>query len=406
MTERGGAARLTQYEPTPGVIDLAWGHPDPTLLPVEELRDATHRAMERHGPDILEYGSTAGSPPLIEFICARLAETDARAPSRAEVVITSGASQGLDLVATLLLEAGDTVLLDVPTYHLAMSILADHPVRLEAVASDADGIVLDDLERVIAQLRRAGERPRLLYTIATFHNPTGRNVPVERRSALVALAAREELLIAEDDTYRELSYDGPPPPSLWALDQAGCVIRIGSFAKSVAPGLRLGYVTATPEIATRLATGGLLDSGGGMNHFAATVLAEYAASGDYVRQIERFRAAYRAQRDRLLDGLAAHLPDTASWSRPNGGYFVWVQLPPGMQADQLGPIAIAGGMAFLPAHRFFLDASQAPGALRLAFSMYPPETLAEATRRLGDAIASYGTIPSSSSEASSSAGSR
>lgn len=385
---RGSTARLTQYEATPGVIDLAWGHPDPTLLPVQELREATHRAMERHGPDILEYGSTAGSPPLIDFICARLALTDARAPSPAEVVITSGASQGLDLVATLLVEAGDTVLLDVPTYHLAMSILADHPVRLEAVASDADGIVLDDLERVISRLRRASQRPRLLYTIATFHNPTGRNVSTERRSALVALAARENLLIAEDDTYRELSYDGPPPPSLWALDGAGCVVRIGSFAKSVAPGLRLGYVTATPEIATRMATGGLLDSGGGMNHFAATVLAEYAGQGDYVRQIERFHAAYRTQRDRILEGLATHLPESASWSRPAGGYFVWVSLPPGITADQLLPVAIEHGVAFLPAHRFFLDDSQAPGALRLAFSMYPPAELEDATARLGEAMQS------------------
>lgn len=381
-------ARLTQYEATPGVIDLAWGHPDPTLLPVEELREATHRAVERHGSDILEYGSTAGSPPLIDFICARLAETDARAPTPAEVVITSGASQGLDLVATLLLSPGDTVLLDVPTYHLAISIISDHPVRLEAVASDADGIVVEELARVVERLRRDGERPRLLYTIPTFHNPTGRNVSLKRRNALVTFAAHEQLLVAEDDTYRELSYDGPPPPSLWALDRSGAVVRIGSFAKSVAPGLRLGYVTATPEIVTRMVTGGLLDSGGGMNHFAATVLAEYAASGDYVRGIERFRSAYRAQRDRLLEGLAAHLPDAASWAHPGGGYFVWVELPPGLSADQLLPVAIDHGMAFLPAHRFFLDDSQAPGALRLAFSMYPPETLEDATARLGDAISS------------------
>jgi DNA-binding transcriptional MocR family regulator len=386
VTERASPSRLTQYEPTPGVIDLAWGHPDPSLLPVQELRDASHRAMERHGSDILEYGSTAGSPPLIDFICARLAETDARAPSPDQVVITSGASQGLDLVATLLVTAGDTILLDVPTYHLGISILSDHPIRLQAVESDDDGIVLDDLARVVAQLRRDGERPRLVYTIATHHNPTGRNMPVERRKALVALAAKEGLLVAEDDTYRELSYDGPPPPSLWALDDAGAVVRIGSFAKAVAPGLRVGYVTATPEIATRMATGGLLDSGGGMNHFAATVLAEYAESGDYARQIERFRAAYRAQRDRLLEGLASHLPDTASWSRPGGGYFVWVRLPPGLTADELLPVAAARGVAFLPGHRFFLDETGAPGALRLAFSMHPPETLEAATARLGEAI--------------------
>src|SRR5438552_6326791 len=145
--------RLTQYEPRPGVLDLAWGHPDPSLLPVEQLRQASHRAMERHGTEILEYGSTAGSPPLIDFICARLAETDARAPATDQVVITSGASQGLDLVATLLLSPGDTVLLDVPTYHLAISILSDHPVRLEAVRSDADGIAIDELAATVARLR-------------------------------------------------------------------------------------------------------------------------------------------------------------------------------------------------------------------------------------------------------------
>jgi 2-aminoadipate transaminase len=384
MTSSG--PRLTQYEAKPGVIDLAWGHPDPNLLPVQELAEATRRAMDRHGSDILEYGSTAGSPPLIDFICARLAETDARAPGPSEVVITSGASQGLDPAATLLLSPGETVLLDVPTYHLAISILADHPIRLEAVPSDADGVVLDALAETVARLRHAGERPRLLYTIPTFHNPTGRKVSLERRKELVAFAARESILIAEDDTYRELSYDGPSPPSLWALDGAGAVVRIGSFAKSVAPGLRLGYVTASPEIAMRMATGGLLDSGGGMNHFAATVLAEYAASGDYTRQVERFRTAYRAQRDRLLAGLREHLPETASWSRPEGGYFVWVDLPPGITADGLMPVAADRGMAFLPGHRFFLEGGAAPGSLRLAFSMHPAETLEEATAHLGAAV--------------------
>jgi len=387
-TAAASKSRLTQYEATPGVIDLAWGHPDPTLLPVQELRQAAQRAMNRYGSDILEYGSTAGSPPLIDFVCARLAETDARAPDPEQVVITAGASQGLDLVATLLLSPGDTVLLDVPTYHLAIRIFADHPVRLQAVASDADGIVLDDLERVVARLRDNGERPRLLYTIPTFHNPTGRNVSLRRRQELVSFAAQERLLVAEDDTYRELSYDGAPPPSLWALDRAGIVVRIGSFAKSVAPGLRLGYVTATPEIATRMAEGGLLDSGGGMNHFAATVLAEYAAAGDYVRGVTRFRDAYRTQRDQLLEGLAAHLPHAASWSRPEGGFFAWVELPSGIGADALRPVALARGVAFLPAHRFFLDDRGAPGAIRLAFSMYPPATLDEATGRLGDAIRS------------------
>lgn len=384
----GRLAGLTQYQPVPDLIDLAWGHPDPTLLPLNELRAAAGRALDRYGTDILAYGNAAGPPPLIDFICSRLQETDARAPGRAEVVITGGASQGLDLVAAQLLAPGDTVLVDVPTYHLAIRILQDHPIHMKPVASDDDGIVIDDLARTVAELRRRGERPRLLYTIPTFHNPTGRILSPARRAELVGFAAQESLLIAEDDTYRELSYDGPPPPSLWALDESRSVVRIGSFAKSVAPGLRVGYVTAAPEVVARMVTGGLLDSGGGTSHFAATVLAEYAAAGDYARQVERFRTAYRDRRDRLLDSLEAHMPQGISWSRPAGGYFVWLQLPPGLSATKLLREAGAGGVAFLPADVFFLDGQAVPDAIRLSFSMYPPDTLADGAARLTVAIAS------------------
>ena len=378
---------LTQFQPVPGVIDLAWGHPDPTLLPVQQLRAAAERAMDRYGPEILAYGNPAGPPPLIEFICDRLKQTDGRAPTPAEVVITSGASQGLDLAAAFLLDPGDTVLIDVPTYHLAMRILRDHPVQVVGVPSDAGGIIPDELARVVTELRQRQERPRLLYTIPTFHNPTGRVMPDGRRAELLAIAAQEELLIVEDDTYRELSYDGPSPASLWASDTSASVIRLGSFAKSVAPGLRVGYITADAGVAARMVAGGLLDSGGGATHFAATVLAEYAAAGDYASQVDRFRAAYRTQRDRLMESLAEHMPDTVSWSVPAGGYFVWVQLPSGMSAEKLLPVASANGMEFLPAHVFFLDQNEAPDALRLAFSMHPPDVLADAGARLASAIA-------------------
>jgi len=377
---------LTQFQPVPGVIDLAWGHPDPTLLPVQQLRAAAERAMDRYGPEMLAYGNPAGPPPLIEFICDRLKQTDGRAPIPAEVVITSGASQGLDLAAAFLLDPGDTVLVDVPTYHLAMRILRDHPVQIVGVPSDIGGILPDELARVVTQLRQRQQRPRLLYTIPTFHNPTGRVMPDGRRAELLALAAREELLIVEDDTYRELSYDGPSPASLWASDTSASVIRLGSFAKSVAPGLRVGYITADAGVVARMVAGGLLDSGGGTSHFAATVLAEYAAAGDYANQVDRFRAAYRTQRDRLMASLAEHMPDTVSWSVPGGGYFVWVQLPNGMSAEKLLPVASANGMEFLPAHVFFLRQNEAPNALRLAFSMHPPDVLAEAGARLASAI--------------------
>jgi DNA-binding transcriptional MocR family regulator len=379
---------LTQFILKPGVIDLSWGHPDPTRLPVEQLRAAADRVFERHGTGALAYGNPAGPPPLIEFIVDRLGQTDARAPAPAEVLVTSGASQGIDLAAMHLLEPGDTALVDVPTYHLAMKILRDHPVSLVSVPSDHEGILVDELASTLTVLRHHGQRPRLLYTIATFRNPTGSTLPAERRAALLALAAAEDLRIIEDDTYRELSYDGPAPPSLWAEDRAGIVVRAGSFAKSVAPGLRVGYLTAPGELVERMTTGGLLDSGGGTTHFAGLVLAEYAASGDYAAQVERFRDAYRAQRDALLSSLEAHLPEGAAWTRPAGGYFTWVDLPAGLAARSVAEAGAAHQVEFITAGAFYVERSTAPEALRLAFSMYPPDQLTEAGARLGAAVRS------------------
>jgi DNA-binding transcriptional MocR family regulator len=377
---------LTQFTVTPGVIDLSWGMPDPTLLPVEQLRAAADRAFDRHGPAALAYGNPQGPPPLIEFISHRLAQTDARTAAPEEILVTSGASQGLDLAVDLLLEPGDTALVDVPTYHLALHILRDHPINLVQVASDRDGILLDDLERAVTTLRANGERPRLLYTIPTFRNPTGSSLPAERRQALVDYAAATDLVIVEDDTYRELSYDGPAPPSLWALDTAGAVIRLGSFAKSVAPGLRVGYVTATPDRIVRLATCGLLDSGGGTTHFAALVLAEYAASGDYAAQVERFKDAYRSRRDALLTALDAHMRPDTTWTRPAGGYFTWVDLPPDTDVGALTDAGRAHRVGFVRSQAFYVDPATAPPAIRLAFSMYSPTDLTDAVSRLGAAI--------------------
>jgi DNA-binding transcriptional MocR family regulator len=377
---------LTQFRITPGVIDLSWGQPAFGLLPVAELQAAAQRALEVHGPEALAYGSPTGPPPLIEFICERLGQTDARAPAPAEVLVTSGASHSLDLAVMHLLQPGDTALVDVPTYHLAMGILRDHPIGVAAVASDHEGIDLEDLARVVANLRRRGERPRLLYTIATFRNPTGSTLPPDRRAALLAYAAAEELVIAEDDTYRELSYDGPAPPSLWAEDTAGVVVRLGSFAKSVAPGLRVGYLTAPAELVARIAGSGLFESGGGTTHFAGLVLAEYARAGDYAAGVDRFKAAYRAQRDALLAGLEARLPGDAAWTRPAGGYFTWVDLPAGVKATDVATAGPAAGVDFLTASPFYLDPAAAPEALRLSFSMYPPDELGEAATRLGTVI--------------------
>ncbi|MCS6939152.1 MAG: PLP-dependent aminotransferase family protein [Roseiflexaceae bacterium] len=376
---------VVQIVRRPGILDLGWGHPDPALLPVAALQRATATALERYGADALTYGAERGPGPLIEWICARLAQTDARAPDPVDVIITAGASQALDLLCTLWTTPGDTVLVESPTYHLAVRILRDHPLELAAVPSDADGVDVDALEALLARLARRGKQARMLYFVPTHHNPTGSCMSLERRRALATVAAEHGVLLVEDDVYRELSYDDPAPPSVWSIAPPGTVARIGSFSKSLAPGLRLGYVTSHASLAQRLIGSGLLDSGGGLNPFVALTVAEVCTAGDFDATVARLRAAYRERRNALAKGLHDYLPAGCRFVVPGGGFFQWVELPEGIDAGELLPRAEQSGVSYLPGSRFYLDEPRR-NTLRLAFSLYSPDQLVEAAQRLGEAI--------------------
>jgi DNA-binding transcriptional MocR family regulator len=376
----------------PGIIDLSWGHPDPALLPVDAMRRATAAALAGYGADALAYGAERGPAALLEWLLGRIAATDGRAPAVEEVAVTGGASHALDQICTLWTRPGDVALVESPVYHLAVRILREHPLELMPVPRDHGGLRPDALAAAIRAARRAGRRPRLLYTVPTFHNPTGGSLAPERRRALVELCTAEEVLIIEDDVYRDLAYDGPPPPSLWSLDTGGAVARLGSFSKALAPGLRLGWLSGPAPLVARMVTGGLLDSGGGINHFTAIVVATLCAAGDFDAQVARLRAAYRARRDALAAALRAHLPPGCTMETPAGGFFVWVQLPGGIDAAALLPAAEAAGVSFLPGARFAVNQAgsgptDATAALRLAFTLYGETDLREAARRLGHVVA-------------------
>lgn len=369
----------------PGILELKWGQPDFDLLPVAQIGQAAMRAMETYGADALSYGSPQGAGVLVRWLAERIGRLEARAPQLNELMLTGGNSITLDQICTLSTRPGDIVLVESPAYHLALSILRDHPLDLVAAPTDDQGLRIDALAEIVARIRREGRTPRLLYTIPTFNNPTGISLPIERRRALVDLAANEGLLIVEDDVYRELSYDGPAQPSLWEIAPPGVVARLGSFAKSLAPGLRLGWLTADAALVQRFVDGGVLDSGGSLNHFTSLVVAQFCLSGEYDALVERFRQAYRTRRDALLSGLAQHMPDGASWTHPAGGYFVWLRLPHGIDSEALLPRAEAMGVSFVPGAHFYLD-DGGHNALRLAFSLYPPYDLADASYRLGSAV--------------------
>ena len=368
-----------------GFVELAFGEPDPALLPVGLVREAAAAALGTGGAAALAYGSGAGPEALRAAVAGRSAAREGLTLSPDDVQISGGNSQALGQVMKMLTAPGDVVFVECPTYNLALGIIADHAVEVRGVPMDGEGLQVHALEALIREARADGRRPRLLYTIPTFHNPAGVSLAAPRRAALLELARREELILVEDDVYRELAYDGPPLPALRTLDPEAPVVRLGSFSKSLAPGLRLGWLDAPPALLRRLAADGVLESGGCVSQFSAHVVAALLESGAYDAHLMQLRRAYAARRDGLVEALADELPSGCSFTVPAGGFFVWIRLPQGLHASDLLEAAERRRVGFAPGWRFRADREDR--SLRLAFSLYDEASLSEGARRLAAAIA-------------------
>lgn len=373
----------------PGCIDFGWGHPDGDLLPVVDLQRAAVEALGRDGALALAYGAAQGPGRLIELLCERLGRLDGRAsagamPTPEQVLITAGISHGLDLVCQFCTAPGDIALVESPVYHLALKILRDHRLQLVPVPSDLDGLRVDALEETLARVRRAGRHVGLLYTVPTFSNPSGRTLSPERRAALVDVATRHDLLVVEDDVYRELWFDAPPPPPL-ASYGAARIVRLGSFSKILAPGLRLGWLIADAALVNRCADSGVLDSGGGISHVTAHVVAEYLRQNLLDAHVAALRTAYRGRRDVLLSALERYLPPEWRVELPGGGFFAWLQGPEGADTSALLARAEEAGVSYVPGTAFHVDGG-GHRYLRLAYTLLPPQEMEQGTQRLGQAL--------------------
>jgi len=375
---------FTQNALRDGFVEFAFGEPDPTLLPVGLVREAAAAALGAGGAAALAYGSNAGPEALRAAIAGRTAAREGLGLSPDDVLVSGGNSQALGQVMTLLTAPGDVVFVECPTYNLALGIIADHPVEVRGVPMDDEGLRVDALAALVSEARAAGRRPRLLYTIPTFHNPAGVSLSAPRRAALLELARSEELVLVEDDAYRELVYEGEVPPALRTLDPEAPVVRLGSFSKSLAPGLRLGWFDAPAALRLRLAADGVLESGGCVSQFSAHVVAAVLGGGAYDAHVAGLRHAYAARRDALTVALLDSLPSGCVFTAPAGGFFVWATLPEGLTASGLLPAAERHRVAFAPGRRFCADGDDR--SLRLAFSLYDEASLAEGARRLGTAI--------------------
>jgi 2-aminoadipate transaminase len=368
----------------PEMISFAGGMPAPELFPREELEQAAIRVLEEQGHLALQYGATEGCRPLRELLVRHMARYGIEVGTE-NVLVTTGSQQALDLVGKLLLNPGDRVVVEEPTYLGALQAFTAYQAEYLPVPIDEDGMRMDLLE---AALRAA---PKFVYVLPNFQNPSGVTLSLPRRRRLVELAAHYGTPIVEDDPYGQLRYDGTHLPPIVKLDAdlhgngagrfRGAVLYLGTLSKTLAPGLRIGWVVAPAEIVARLAQ---MKQGADLHTstFAQMVAYETARGGFLDRHVRRLRDAYRARRDAMLAALARHLPPGVRWTRPQGGLFLWVTLPSTLDAATVLAEALAAKVAFVPGASFHARGGGA-ATMRLNFSYCTPEVIEEGIRRLG-----------------------
>jgi DNA-binding transcriptional MocR family regulator len=361
-------------------ISLARGVPPPDVLPAEELADCARSALLRDGRTILSYGSSGGYGPLRAWV----AERHGVPPDR--VVVTNGSLEGFLFLATALLDdRPGRVLVEGPTYDRPLKLLARLGAEAVPVPLDEHGLDLDALERTLDE----GPAPSFLYTIPTFQNPSGRTLPLERRRRLVELAAERSLLLVEDDPYRLVSFDMEPPPTLLELGDSDRVAYMSSFSKTIAPGLRVGYLVLPAGLAAAVESVAVSTTITPSLLGQATV-AEFLARGRLDSALDRMRRELGARRDAMLAALERELGPAGRWSRPTGGYFVWLDLPAGVSAAELLERAPGAGVTFVPGRDFFPGGAGGDGSIRLAYSFVGPSEIDEGVIRLARSIAASG----------------
>jgi 2-aminoadipate transaminase len=385
MTEAYDPLASVQAAGPPGTISFVYGLPDPATFPAEELRRAADEVLRERASVALQYGPQQGYGPLIDSLRTKIAREEDLLLERAQIMLTCGSAPALDLLCTALTRPQDRVLVEAPTYHDSIHLFRDHGLIVQQVPMDGGGLDTQAMAEILAGLARRGDRARVLYTIPNFQNPSGITLTAERRREVLRLAEEYGLLIVEDDVYRDLAYAGTPPPSLFELDRGKRVLRIGSFSKILAPGLRMGWLIARPGLIERLAGCGLLNMGGGANPLMANILATFCRQGLLEPHIKRLREVYSARMDVALDALAASMPEGVRWTRPNGGFFAWISLPPPLRASDVVARAREAGL-WIPAGDPFFAEAPTGQHLRLAVSYVAPDRIREGVHLLGQVV--------------------
>ena len=360
-------------------IDLGVGHPKTSQLPLSRLYNAVHERFAAGDPYFLQYGAEQGDGYLRLGLGRFLSQGYGMEVFPEGIFITCGASSGLDLTCTLFTRPGDIVFVEEPTYFLALQVFADHQLIPVAIPVDDDGLVPNALEAALKNYK-----PKILYTVPTFQNPSGCTLSAKRRERLVALSREHDFLILADEVYHFLHYTDPPPKPMSAYINEGNVLSLGSFSKILAPGLRMGWIQTDEYRLKMLVNSGLLASGGGMNPFTSAMLRGLLDHGELEANIQALRVDYRQRMLVMEAALGCHMPG-AKFRRPEGGYFFWVELPGECDAEKLIDHAQGYQVSYKPGQRFS-SRGELRSFVRLSFTYYEAPELEDGIQRLGQAV--------------------
>jgi 2-aminoadipate transaminase len=367
----------------PEVISLAGGLPDTSAFPAEDMAALMARVAAEAAARALQYGPTEGMAEVKDCIVEVMAAEGMDADPE-DLLVTTGGQQVIDLVCKALIDPGDVIVAEGPTYPGAVPTFSTYQADVVQVEMDADGMRIDAMEAALDRLAAEGRRPKFIYTVPSFQNPAGVTMSLERRRRLVRIAAERELLVLEDNPYGLLRYEGEPQPTLYGLDGGEYVIYLGTFSKILSPGLRLGWAAAPAPVLQKLNLGkqatDLCSS-----PFAQHFVTAFFAHRDWRAFVDRQRELYRRRRDVMLDALAEHFPAEATWTRPEGGLFLWATLPAYIDTTDLLARALRDHVAFVPGRAAYLD-GRGGSEMRLNFSGVDDDDIREGVRRIGKVV--------------------
>ncbi len=366
----------------PEIVSLAGGMPNLSALPMDMMADVVKKLILENGQEALQYGSGQGHPRLREQICEMMALEGIRAQSD-DVVITTGSQAALDLITRIFIDPDDVILVEAPSYVGALGVFAQYQSQVIHVAIDDKGLIPGALSEAITKVRAAGGKIKFLYCIPNFQNPSGVTMPASRRTEILDICREAEIFVVEDNPYGLLGFDGPVPNAMRAEDHEN-VIYLGSFSKTIVPGLRVGWALVPQGVKEKL----IIANESSVlcpSNFAQLTISSYLAHEPWRDQIASFCSLYKERRDAMLETLDAHFPVNATWTKPKGGFYVWVTLPPEIDTKLLVPRAIAAKVAYVPGTAFYAD-GLGSWQMRLSYCHPTPERIRQGVAALGNVV--------------------